>query len=475
MFTSYFVYLYLFILSFLPISSWTHGLIGQPESFIPNEVQTDSEKIVSNLVFRKLVNVNPFTGEIKYDLLKNYTVSDDGLTYVIELKQNQYWQDGFPIMADDVLYTASLSPNLREVSSDKVDDYKVRFSLPNKYSPFLSVLAIGILPSHLQDQNSKLISVGSGDYRIVRVTKDRTRIEEVVLVTRSGKYPYKKLNFRFYENEDYIRVAAKIKEIGSMLFNKKEDISGFNAKKYVFYGRSYLLVFDTKKDYLDKDTRKSIVNMINYDEIIKNQEYQDAERPFGPFSSTWAQSDSYERPMGNSGDTLDIKKDLVLVIPNVNEARLIAQNIKKQIESSSDHDVEIKALSSKDYIVKIRDTKYDMVLLAQEYGLDPDRFVFWHSTQNSTGLNFSNSSAIRIDKSLEEGRETVELEDRKVHYNIFQSVFSEETPAVFILHPSQYLYYSNSINNIPEQKYFYPWSILDNFDKWEKVEPTILL
>ena len=58
----------------------------------------------------------------------------------VKLKKDQYWSNGDPITANDLLYTAFSNPDLAEIATDRIDDYTVRYSLPNKYSPFLTLL-----------------------------------------------------------------------------------------------------------------------------------------------------------------------------------------------------------------------------------------------------------------------------------------------------------------------------------------------
>ena len=476
MFLSYLTYIYFFVLSFLPLNTWSQGFRGQPVSFMPNMVSTDAEKTVSNIVFRKLVNVNPFTGEIKYDLLKKYEIKEDGLVYEVELKKNQFWQDGSPITADDLLYTASLSSNLKEISSDKVDEYKVRFILPNKYSPFSSILALQIMPLHLQDSANPIIPIGSGDFRIVRVKKDRAVVKEVVLVTTEDAYKFKKLVFRFYDSKDDLVVATKIREVDSVFSNSPQKFDGYNSREYVFYGRSYLLVFNIEKDYLDTADRRNFAKSLDYSKILENQEYTAGQIPHGPMSNTWADSEFYEKIEFDPSFKFKLgsDKELNFVVPEIEEAKLIASNVKQQIESKNIAKVSVQTLPTEDYVVKARDHDYDIILLAHEYGLDPDRYVFWHSTQNKTGLNFSNFSTVRLDKSLEEGREELDIEKRKNHYNIFQTAFSEEAPALFLLHPAQYFYYSNKIEGLPNKKVFYPWQVFDDFKDWKIKQPKVV-
>lgn len=464
-------FVYLVILSFLPVSTLNHGLIGEPQSFYAENTITDSEKTVSQVLYRKLVNVNYKTGEIQKDLVDNYRIFNDGRSYEISLKKGQYWHDGVEITADDLLYTASVSSNLTEISSDKVDDYTVLFTLPADYSPFLSILNIPVLPAHRSGSVNNLYPVGSGNYRIVRIKRDRANIKEVVLVSNNKDVPFKKLVFKFYPNEESLRIAAKLYEIDSFLFNQSEDFEGFNSLKQVFYSRAYVGIFNTEKDYLTQQVRQNIVDSINFNQLIEQQEYSGGVRPTGPFSGSWAQSDSFNQIAGANPVNVGLNNSLNIVAPNIRQARLITENLKEQFEENGVVDVDIKYIEVENFSRDVREEDYDLLIMAQEYGIDPDRYVFWHSTQNKVGLNYSNLSNVRIDRALEEGRKALNFEERQEHYNIFQSAFSEEVPAFFIVHPTQYFYYDKKIESPKIESSYYPYEIFDFLYQW-KLTPS---
>ncbi|MFT5193374.1 MAG: ABC-type transport system substrate-binding protein [Candidatus Promineifilaceae bacterium] len=60
----------------------------------------------------------PVAGDLEPRLAMGYEVSDDGLTYTLNLREGVLWHDGEPFTAQDVLYTweLRLSPNLRPLN-----------------------------------------------------------------------------------------------------------------------------------------------------------------------------------------------------------------------------------------------------------------------------------------------------------------------------------------------------------------------
>ena len=66
---------------------------------------------------------------------------------------------------------------------------------------------------------------------------------------------------------------------------------------------------------------------------------------------------------------------------------------------------------------------------------DPDQYTLWHSGQVGNITNYRN---LRIDKLLEDGRTTYNLEDRKKIYSDFQKYLLDDMPAVFLFFPYTY-------------------------------------
>ena len=63
---------------------------------------------------------------------------------------------------------------------------------------------------------------------------------------------------------------------------------------------------------------------------------------------------------------------------------------------------------------------------------DPDQYTLWHSRQPTNITNYKN---LRIDKLLEDGRQTSNQNDRKIIYNDFQKYLIDDMPAIFLYFP----------------------------------------
>ena len=81
-------------------------------------------------------------------------------------------------------------------------------------------------------------------------------------------------------------------------------------------------------------------------------------------------------------------------------------------------------------------SEFDVLLIAQIIPLDPDQYSLWHSTQDQ--INLTRLKNPRIDKLLEDGRKSLDLDERRKIYFDFQKYLVEEVPAVFLYYPMTY-------------------------------------
>jgi peptide/nickel transport system substrate-binding protein len=66
---------------------------------------------------------------------------------------------------------------------------------------------------------------------------------------------------------------------------------------------------------------------------------------------------------------------------------------------------------------------------------DPDQYTVWHSNQVNNITKFKN---LRIDKLLEDGRQTTDFQTRQKIYFDFQKYLLDEQPASFLFFPYVY-------------------------------------
>ncbi len=473
--------LYFVLLSFLPTPTFTEGMVGQPQKINPLEASTGSvDKDLSRLIFRGLMKYD-LDGNLLTDLSEQYEISADFKEYTFGLRKNVLWHDGQEFNADDVLYTVSQHPQLRTVEVDKLDRYRVRFRLKDPYAPFLDLLTLGILPSHLGSKMEGLSPVGTGDYRFVRVKKS-DKINEVVLmkvVKKEGEGApppvpaFSRLIFKFYGSSKDLLTAASLGEIDALSSDEYvPPITNFNQYRTPLGARYYALFINLNgrtSDLTNKELRQDMANSVPKEKIIEEVLKGAASPAYLPQEYTFATASGLKRY--HYKDDLSRKYDieLKLTVPKKESHLKTAQILKEAFERIGLHLTLQEVESEKITTDVIKDKNFDLLLLGQEIERDPDVYTLWHSTQKDLpGLNFVSFESVLADKALEEGRKTRDQDERIRHYQNFQKVFIEEVPAIIIYRPNLTYAVKSSISNVSLQGLFGSDDRFATIGEWQR-------
>ncbi|MGA7103877.1 MAG: hypothetical protein WBX49_00880, partial [Candidatus Deferrimicrobiaceae bacterium] len=94
---------------------------------------------------------------------------------------------------------------------------------------------------------------------------------------------------------------------------------------------------------------------------------------------------------------------------------------------------------------------------------DPDQYDIWSSKKTGPKeLNFVGFADAEVDRLLEEGRRTFDIEKRKKAYFRIQEILAEEQPYVFLYYPDSLPAVQKRIRGIEPA----PAGISYNFIKW---------
>lgn len=118
---------------------------------------------VNRLLFPYFLGVDPLTRAVTTStsdaLATAWEISEDGLRYTFQLRDDLYWSDGQPVTAQDVKFTldALNNPEISAVfdlyatleSVEVVDAYTLQFTLTEAQCATLSNLNVAILPAHV--------------------------------------------------------------------------------------------------------------------------------------------------------------------------------------------------------------------------------------------------------------------------------------------------------------------------------------
>ena len=169
----------------------------------------------SPLIQSTLVETN-VDMEIVGDLAKDYSISEDGITWIFNLRDDAKFTDGEKVSAQDVVFTyekAKTSNSIVDLtvmeSITALNESTVEIELVHPDSAFIySIAKTGIVPEHAYNESYGDNPIGSGPFKFVQWDKGQQLILEANQ-DYYGHVPEIKKVVILFMSEDAAVVAAK--------------------------------------------------------------------------------------------------------------------------------------------------------------------------------------------------------------------------------------------------------------------------
>lgn len=115
----------------------------------------------------------------------------------------------------------------------------------------------------------------------------------------------------------------------------------------------------------------------------------------------------------------------------------------------------------------IKPREYEALLFGMVLGAIPDPFPFWHSGQKiDPGLNLSIFENKNVDKLLEEARQTLDSDKRKIKLEEAQNLIISDSPAIFLYNPDYFYFVSSEIKGIESDMIVDPSKRFSDIENW---------
>jgi len=357
------------------------------------------------------------SGNVLPDLASSWESPDSGKTWVFTLKDNSYWQDGKKVVSGGISYQFS------DVTIERPDDKTIVFKLLNPYAAFPSVVSRPTFKSGL---------LGTGKWKVTSLSLNGSYVEEVDLSASDGS----RIVYKFYPTEDRTKLAFELGEVDEI--DGILDVAPFSSwpmvkvTKTTNTGEYVAVFFDTQdKTLSDKNLRQALSYAINKDAL-------GGERAISPISvDSWAynsQVKPYDYDSVKAKQMIDDYKKSAKV-DSLSISLTTPPILLAQAESVA-KDWQAVGVNVNLQVISNVPTDYQAFMAIFDIPDDPDQYSIWHSTQTAT--NITHYQNPRIDKLLEDGRSTINIEDRKKIYLDFQRFLVEDSPAAFLYYPTTY-------------------------------------
>ncbi len=511
---------------------YTEAVVGGvPTAINPLLPETETDPNVTSLIFSGLSKLDG-QGNVYGDLADKIDLDPEGKIYTFHIRDSATWHDGQPVTPQDVLFTIHLlqdprfpgDPALadfwRTVTVDLPGGNQVRFTLTDRYAPFLSYTTLGLLPQHLlggikaeelRDLPFNLNPVGTGPYRFVRLDRDGPAVDLALFakhyeVVTEAAYYVQELRFQYYPSfELAMDVAKRAKDSGAtglseiLPANLAQAQLALNPNQkdaaWQFYGyniAAYTALFFNFQSpiFSDRAVRQAASAAIDRNFIVQNALGGQALPGDGPIHpSSWAyknESAKHAFDVDGAKKLLDeagwkikaagqprekdgVKLSFTLVTNASGERPQVAQIVATQLAAVG-FDVQINktALSSFDLQrTYLEPHRFDAAIFGWDRLLgDPDPYILWHSTQADGGYNFTNFRDSEADQLLENGRRATNPNERKILYNQFQDLFASEAPAAVLYYPRYVVAIAKNVNGVQADTIDSPADRFRGISRW---------
>ncbi len=440
-----------------------------------------ADQDLAALVFSGLVRMGAH-GEVLPGIAERWDINADATEFTFHLRRNALWQDGKPVTADDVVFTAALlgspdyagDPALQQVwrgaTAVKIDEYTVRFVLKQPFAPFLAYCSIGLLPRHLLEgmSASRLADagfnrqpVGSGPYRLVALDSAHAVLEAVSGYYLGGPY-IKTIEIRFFRDPREAMNAVLRKEADGALLppvfqaNEWAALAARQDVRLLRETRTNSLVLylnNGQPPFTDSRVRQALSLAIDRGrvaDLAAGGRATPSDLPIPP--GAWAAPAEAVAP---SADPARAKSLLAEAgwTPGPDgtltrqgkaiEFTLVANNDPGRVAAATEVARQLAVIGVKVQVATagatevLRDfiapRRYEAVLYGWDPGIDPDPYPAWDSARDTPdGGNVARYHNSEVDRLLERARQTPDQAARRSLYDQFVARFRADAPSIVL-------------------------------------------
>jgi peptide/nickel transport system substrate-binding protein len=470
--------------------SLKEGIVGIPRFVNPALALTRADQDTVALLYSGLLKIDT-NGNLTPDLAENITVSEDGLSYQVNLKKNRVFHDGTPITTRDVEYTIALiqNPELKsplagnwsDVTVEVISEYELTITLAAAYSPFMENFTLGIMPHHIwstlpleqlpfSQHNTE--PIGSGPFLIKEVIRDTSGlISGYTLEPQAGaKANLDTIELSFFQNETLLSEAFMAGTINATAYLPLATVAQLDESDYTIktlpLPRIFGVFFNQNRSAAlrDKAARQALNQAVDREALItqllsgygvpitepmiadsntlESMSSIEASSSFSQDNARntleqgkWTQNESgfWEKEIDEATEVLSVtiktsNSDLFNTT-----ATILAENWRKL-----GVEVEIEQYEQSDLVQSvIRTREFAALLFGLDMSRSKDLYPFWHSSQkNDPGLNIAQYTNISVDRLLEKSRNTQDKTERDALLAEISTAINTETPAIFLFAPS---------------------------------------
>lgn len=494
----------------------TMAQTGDWDTFMPMNTTNAGADNVIELMFDRLMVINT-DGTFGPRLAESWETNEaqDKITY--HLNENAKWQDGEPVTAEDVVYSAQVASSseysyLRrirmqyfagtdetgcETGTDSIevaalDDHTVEFTLKTPMDPAIIYALVNrdffIMPKHLLDSisDADLVNdafwqkpIGSGpcifDSMESGVSIEFKANKDYYL----GAPDFDRLVFKKVQSTNLlsglmsgdIDVLSANSQIPLADWEAAKNTQGIVTKSIPTFAYQYMAM-NTARDYLTEDVRHAISLAINRQVIVDQLLQGEARIAIGPLAEDHPYFDEKLLPIEYDPEKAksmleaagwDSNRELQVLVSTGNEVREKSAILIQQDLQKIGIKTKIQTLDFPTLLTNARNGDYDLCFIGSSGSVDPSE-----SVPNVTAgymNNFAQLSDPTLGQIGESGAKEITFETRKKVYDQYQEELFKQMPMAFLYHTNDLFAYNEKLENVREGAIDY--NINKNLWEWK--------
>jgi peptide/nickel transport system substrate-binding protein len=448
---------------------------------------TASSRVIG-MFNKSVVTSHPVTTEPIPELAESWDISDDGLEYIFELREDVTWHDGEQFTSEDVVFTYEThmdegtgSPRHTELTSridtvEAVDEYTVQYTLNQPTSPFLQQsMVYYIVPEHIlgdvepSDLAAHPYSTGeagttigtgpfvfeewvSGDHVILSAYDDYYRgrpnidtwirqvvPDQTVLAQQIGTG---EVDYGGVQESDYENLDAQ----------DNVDVTLYDTFSFTYF--AYQLDEERSPLFQEAEVRQALLYALDREGLIQAIRFGIGEVAVGTMPTlSWAYNPDgierhYEYDPDRAREMLDeagwVEGDdgirerdgermaFELWTNAGNEIR--EQYVAVMQEQWREIGVECTPQTEEwnAFLDRLDSGNFDVILLGFSWGVEPHQETMWHTDGGFNDNGYSNPD---VDDLLAQGLATTDQDERTEIYTEMQNILMEDLPTVVLDFP----------------------------------------
>lgn len=425
------------------------------------------DRQVYQLIYDKLVDIDENLNIVP-ELASEWTISDDGMEYTFTLVEGVTFHDGEPFNAeaakfnfDRMLDEATASPRRSEILQvtevEAVDEYTLRLSLSQPFSPLLATLSdragMMISPKAVDELGDDLARqpVGTGAFQFVQwMQGDRLEVERFDDWWQEGLPYLDSVTYRPIVDASVRLTSLRTNEVQMIDQVSARDVAQAREDPDLVYseiaslGFTYISLNCMEPPFDNMLLRQAVAWTFDREAINTTIFFgtgEPAQTPIPP--SSWAYDESvqvYEQDIDRARALLEEAGmpdgfEFTMLVTNSPDAIQLAEAYRAQIgEAGIVANLELLEFGT--LLDRSNASNFQAISLGWSGRPDPDGNIYGYFHTDG-GLNRVGYSNQEVDRLLDETRAISDTDERRALYSELLTIVAEEAPMIFIRFPAE--------------------------------------